>query len=498
MQNTIQNKKYKNSLSLFLMIVITTVTQVLTVVKSSLVAGSFGAGMQLDAYNFSNSITSFLFGIVGAGIPTVIMPEYVKNRDRKNVDGFLTVIYLLLFAALSAILLLRYRIVGLFASRGEMFANLVCNILLVLAFAQYLSSVAEITTAYFQCKGIYNIPKIINLLSQSLVVGLLVIFRGLNIYQYTFIVSGGMALNFAVNITFALIKGWRFKPRFVKNEETMRLLKIFLPTVLSSGVYKLSTLVDSAIAASLEEGMLTILSYSDQIVTMVNSLLIGNLLIFAYPKIIRHLDENRTEGQKHFWEQTNLFHAVVCLVICGFAAVGFEGVSLLFQHGKLDEAAAWGIYIGSTIYIVGQQTNVVRDMIYRYFYAVGNTKTPAKNSIVISVVNIVLSLILVYFMGFYGIILGTVISSLVSLVMIMIKFGRFEGYGTKPVKICLMYAKNLAVGVFTCAAVFATKYFLGIDNRIVSILVFGTETVVIYAALIILVNRGAVRALKNL
>lgn len=112
---------------------------------------------------------------------------------------------------------------------------------------------------------------------------------------------------------------------------------------------------------------------------------------------------------------------IVCMLICGFINIGYEGISLLFQHGEFDESATLGVFVGSLIYILGQQTDVIRDLIYRYFYAKGNTKDPAINSLVISGTNIIISLILVRCIGFYGIIIGTVIASFISVIIIYIK-----------------------------------------------------------------------------
>ena len=75
------------------MIVLSLLTQVLTIAKTSLVAGTFGLSTEMDAYNFANSIISLLFGLFAGGIPTIVIPSYVKNEDRKNIDGFLTLIF---------------------------------------------------------------------------------------------------------------------------------------------------------------------------------------------------------------------------------------------------------------------------------------------------------------------------------------------------------------------------------------------------------------------
>ena len=127
-----QLKQYRGSLSLGLMIIITGITQVLTLMKSSLVAGIFGTGVEIDAYNLANSIVSFLFGFIAAGISTVIIPNYVRKTDRRNVDSFITVLYGLIALIVGILIAFRYQIIGLFSNRDELFVNICCNALIVL------------------------------------------------------------------------------------------------------------------------------------------------------------------------------------------------------------------------------------------------------------------------------------------------------------------------------------------------------------------------------
>lgn len=146
-----QLKQYRGSLSLGLMIIITGITQVLTLMKSSLVAGIFGTGVEIDAYNLANSIVSFLFGFIAAGISTVIIPNYVRKTDRRNVDSFITVLYGLIALIVGILIAFRYQIIGLFSNRDELFVNICCNALIVLLLANYLLAISDVTVAYFQC-----------------------------------------------------------------------------------------------------------------------------------------------------------------------------------------------------------------------------------------------------------------------------------------------------------------------------------------------------------
>ncbi len=491
-----EREKKGSSWSLVLMIVISCITQVATLMKSSIVAGTFGATESMDAYQFANSIVSFLLGVVAAGIPTVILPAHVKKEDRKGIDSFITLVYGALFALIVIILLLRFQIVGLFSDRSEYFANLACNALVIVAFSQYLTSINSITAAYYQHKGKYNTPKIINLLVQLIVLVALVAMKNITIYQYMYVLAGGATLNFLIDIIIAVISGWRYKPSiFLQNPTFQRLWHCFFPIVFSSSVYRLSLFVDSLIASNLEEGKLATLGYASQIAGMVNTIFIGNLLIYVYPKIIKKISiEN---DQRYFWRQTVFYHLLVCLIAAGFAAAGKEGIAVLFQRGLFNEALTKSVYIGALIYILGQQFNIVRDLVYRYFYSIGNTKIPAQNGILVSVTNIAVSIMLVILMGFYGIIIGTVIASMISTVVILFRFYNTIGFTVAFRNILFKYIGNIVNLVLTTSTVFVTKHFLPIENNIIAIVLYGLETAIIYGMIAVGLNRKEIHVIKE-
>lgn len=489
-----QLKQYRGSLSLVLMIIITGITQVLTLMKSSLVAGIFGTGIEIDAYNLANSVVSFLFGFIAAGISTVIIPSYARKTDRRNVDSFITVLYGLIALIVCILIVFRYQIIGLFSNRDELFINICCNALIILLLANYLLAISDVTVAYFQCKGKYNLPKIVSLVAQLVVVVILIIAPNLSISQYTYIIAAGLIVNFVLDTLFAIREGWRVKPSFSFSPETKKMFSLFLPIVFSTGIYKLSLMVDSTIAARLKTGEITVLLYASQISNIINTLLIGNLLTYYYPKIVIKIDTDNS--QKSFWKQTVLFHLIVCLVIAGFTTVGYEAVVLLFKHGTFTEEAAKFVYLGALIYIIGQQTEVVRDLIYRYFYAKGNTSVTAKNGIVVSVINILVSIILVYFIGFFGIFLGTIIASLVSLIMMFVKFHTYFGF-TESLKLIIgSLFKNNCIVIVTIVIVFILKRFFIINSMILRILTFGTATLIIYLLLSMLLYKNFREMLK--
>ena len=111
------------------------------------------------------------------------------------------------------------------------------------------------------------------------------------------------------------------------------------------------------------------------------------------------------------------------------------------------------------------------------------------NSIMATFANIVTSLILVKFIGIYGIVIGTAVASIISMISIMVRFKIRFGYEKKVEHIIFQYIKTVMIMLGTVFLTEGTKCFFHISNKIVSILVFGVEVVLIYIVLTMIFNR---------
>ncbi|MFR5004098.1 MAG: murein biosynthesis integral membrane protein MurJ [Thomasclavelia ramosa] len=468
---------------LILMIVLTCCAQAVALYKSRFMATNFGATQTMDAYNYATNIATFIFSFITSGITTVIIPAYIKEKNSKSVNTFITVIFAGVLLIVGGVLVFRYPIIDLLTTKDSQYIQYICSFLFSCFLIQGIISFLNVTTAYYQCENYYLIPKVVLLICNIIVVIVLYVGNIKDIQEYLLVLIMGSVINLIVDVGIAMGLGFRYKPCFdLRLEDTKKLFIIFFPTLFSSGVYKINSLVDSMIASSLKDGQLTILTFSTQVITMVNTLVIGNLTVYAYPLIVSRLGQK--EEKKQFWDYAVCFHCVVCLLIAGCFTVGYEGLSLIFGGGEFQNDQVKLLYICVCVYIFGQQTNIVRDLVYRYFYANGDTKITLRNSIVISIENIILSLILVKFLGLLGIILGTILSSATSLVMIVKKFKQKYGLGVRLEFIFRECIKTCLIMVITIVFVLVIKNICDIESKIISLLFFGIMTVVVYIVLL--------------
>ena len=230
------------------------------------------------------------------------------------------------------------------------------------------------------------------------------------------------------------------------------------------------------------------MSYADNIVGMINTLVIGNLTIYVYPKIVEKIRESQEECQKSLWNYSLTFHAVVCLIVVGFVASGREFIGILYEHGKFTAKAADSVYLCMCIYVFGQQTNIVRDLIYRYFYTNNNTKSTVKNGLITSITNVLVSIILVKPLGVYGIVMGTVVAGVVSLVMIVLRMKNEYGFLNPMRQVIIEFCKTEVCTILVMVIVISIKHIVPTLNVFVSFFLFGIISVLTYLICMILLK----------
>src|SRR5699024_6032051 len=120
---------------------------------------------------------------------------------------------------------------------------------------------------------------------------IIILNPSINIYKYALIINITSILNVILHYIL-MIKNTQyiFKISFnYKDKKLKKLLKNFIPIIFSTGLYQISLMIDTVIASRLGVGQISILNYSNNIMGMINTLIIGNITTFLFPKIVKDL-----------------------------------------------------------------------------------------------------------------------------------------------------------------------------------------------------------------
>lgn len=474
--------KRKNSYGQLLMIIIITfLTQSIILYRVSIVASNFGVSIELDAFNFANTMSVLIFSFITSGVTTVLIPNLNKVEDEESINSFLTTIYILATFLLLIFLFFNKEIITIASSNNDSyFVELSRKLLVILVISQYINSYLGIANAVLQVNNQFDKSKIAILITNVISIIIIILNPSMNIYEYALIISMTTILNVVLHYVLVIKNtNYRFKIGFNYREKKLKkLLKNFIPIIFSTGLYQISLMVDTLIASRLGVGQISILNYSNNVVGMVSTLIVGNIVTFLFPKIVKDLHDNKSK--ESILKYIIIMNSILLFIILMFFLVGKDGLKILYYRGDFTISAIDIVYLCSLIYIIAIPVSASRSIIYKYFYANNDTYTPFSNSLFISLLNIVISIILSKFIGLYGVALGTSISSLLSFIFISIKLKKKFAIKINTLE---FFVENSKIILSCIIAFISIKYIQNIiifNNLIINITITFILTLVIY------------------
>ena len=175
-----------------------------------------------------------------------------------------------------------------------------------------------------------------------------------------------------------MTRGWR-RTRVTLTTEVREVLSSSGPVILSRGAVQVSAFIDSAIASWLPDGAVTALGYAQSLYMFPVSLFGMAISSAALPAMSaeRHDDRPRALADHLVTGQRILIVLMVPSVVA-FVAFGDVMAGLLFEGGRFTHDNAryvWMVLAGSA---VGLIATTVGRFYASAFYALGDTKTPAR------------------------------------------------------------------------------------------------------------------------
>lgn len=196
------------------------------------------------------------------------------------------------------------------------------------------------------------------------------------------------------------------RPRM--DQDVKRVLKLMVPAMIGAGVVHINLFADIIMASFLGEGAISFLYYADRL----NQLPLGMVGIAVGTALLPML--SRAMMKTDNTEAVHLFSRAmeVCLVLALPAAVALcvmplTLITVLFERGAFtaDHSAITAQVL--FCYALGLPAYICIKVFSTAHWARHDTITPVKISIVITLLNIVLGLIFMQFIGVVGLALGT-------------------------------------------------------------------------------------------
>jgi putative peptidoglycan lipid II flippase len=447
--------------------VLTLLSRIAGYVRESLIAKYLGAGSVSDAFFVAFRLPNLFRSIFAEGaFNSAFVPMFSKHADTNKAKEFAEKVYSVLLASLLILTIIAQifmpGLVWLLASgfkadpeKFDLAVTLTRITFPYLIFISLVSLQGGVLNSVHRFSAAAFAPVLMNLTMIAFMLGL---------HEYT--ATPAHALSWGVTaagvvqfvwLAWACKKaGFVFKirrPHF--SPEIKLLLKRMLPVALGAGVLQINVLINTQIASYISDGAVSYLYFADRISQLPLAIIgtaVGTALLPMLSKSFRdnnsveaHAMQNR--GFEFSWFLT--IPAALALI-----AIAEPVVQVLYERGKFDHEATLNVTNALIAYSFGIPAFVLVKIFTPGFYANEDTKTPVQIAVFSILLNCLVSLGLIWGLGFdhTGLAIATSVSQWVNaalLCFVLSKRGLFK-FEAKTLSNAFKSLVIAGVMAFTC------------------------------------------------
>ncbi len=457
----------------------TMTSRVLGVAREAVLAWTFGAGFQMDAFNVAFKIPNLLRDLFAEGAMTAaFVPGFTRTLATRGRDaawrlGNLVINSLVLVTGALVILgiVFAFPITSTIAPRFADFpGKLELTTLLTRIMLPFLTTVAVAVALMGMLNSLNRFfipalsPATFNVATILCAVALTPVFVGVGLPGVISLAIGTLVGGLGqILLQWPSLRreGFRYQPVLdFKDPELRQVLRLMVPGTLGLAAVQINVLVNTYLATSQQEGAVSWLNYAFRLMYLPIGLFGVSIATAALPDISRQaVTEDLAAIRRTVSSGLRLMLMLNVPATVGLLVLAEPIVSLLLERGRftpndtLQTAAALMFYapglLGYSAVKIASPT----------FYSLRDSRTPVTVSIVSVLANLAINLALVRVMGFRGLALGTSIAAMINAAGLLWLLGRRLG-GLEGGRIAIAFAKIAAASLAMGAAAYYTSEWL--------------------------------------
>ncbi|MCX7732960.1 MAG: murein biosynthesis integral membrane protein MurJ [candidate division WOR-3 bacterium] len=471
-------------------------------VRESVFAWLFGAGLATDAFNVAFRIPNFfrdLFAesaLSAAFVPTLVQTRRDQGDDhaRRLAANLFNTITILLALIVIAGIILAPQIVRLIAwgFRPEP-QKLQLTISLTRIMFPFLLFVALAAWAMgiLNASGSFFIPAVapaaFNLISIAVPLAAWHLLTRLGIHPITGMAYGvmlGALLQFLIQVPKLHALGFRWHPVLDLHDPALhQVFRRWVPMVLGLATWQINFLVNTFLLTFLPEGSVTWVSYAYRI----QHLPAGLFGVAIGTVALAQLSQTATSrlDEKQFSHGLNLVSVLTLPAAVLLFVLAVPVVRLIYQHGRFTAQDTVLTAQALALYALGVWPAAAVRNCAAGFYALGNTRTPALIALLVVTVNILFNLIFMRLIGFRSFPLAASFTQLLNFSLLFYLLNRRQPGLIQP-RVYTVFLRTLGAAIPAGIAslliirLLSSSIRAGITGQLLEVLLAGTAGVIIF------------------
>ena len=448
--------------------VATMASRVLGLVRESVLAAIFGAGMQMDAFNVAFRVPNLLRDLFAEGAMTAaFVPAFTRRLTVAGREAAFRLGNLVLNALLVVTLVLvllgiavAYPITSLIAPDfASVPGKLELTALLTRVMLPFLTMVAVAAGMMGMLNSLHRFfipalsPAMFNVAAIACIVGLAPVMPSVG--QPAVLAAGQVLLQWPV----LRKEGFRYRPLFdFGDPELGHVLRLMVPATVGLAAVQINVFVNTYLATSQEQGAVSWLSYAFRLMYLPIGLFGVSIATAVLPDISRHAAVDDLPALRRTVSGAIRLMLVLNVpATVGLMVLARPIVALLLQRhafGAADTAATAAALVFYAPGLLGYSTVKIASPA---FYSLRDSRTPVIVSVAAVLGNLAVNLALVRVMGFRGLALGTSLAAMFNAGTLLWMLDRRLG-GLERRRIVVTFAKIGAAAVIMGLAAAYTSF----------------------------------------
>lgn len=412
-----------------IVMIITIISKVIGFLRDTLVANSFGATYQTDAYNMAITIPEILFAVFSLAITTTFIPilsESFKNHGKKEMFKFANnIINILVIISIILTIVgweLSPQLVRIIAPkfRGQTF-ELTVTLMKISVINILFMTLNGAYTAILQTLDDFTSPALVGIMLNMPIIIYILLGAKAGVIGLTIATVFGNVLKVLVQLPWLVKNGYTYELFIdLKDSRIRKMLLLILPVVIGAGANQINAIIDKTIGSGLPAGSISALNYASRITDVIYISFATAIVTVIYPALSRESSSTSYDNFKIYINKAvNNINLIMIPCTVGLIILSNPLINFLFKHGAFDDRAASMTSIALVCFSVGIPFYGVRDVFNRALYALKDTKSSTFNGILGITINIILNLILVRFIGIGGLALSTSIAAITTTFLLL-------------------------------------------------------------------------------
>jgi putative peptidoglycan lipid II flippase len=206
-------------------------------------------------------------------------------------------------------------------------------------------------------------------------------------------------------------EGWRPQFDLGLSPRMREIALLMTPGLWGTAIYQINSYVSSMLAFSINDSAGTLMFYANRLMELPIGVFAIAVSTVIYPLLSRHaVERNHTALKDDFLKGVRLILIINVPAAIGLALLSQPVVRVLFERHNFTATDTRAMAPLLALYAVGLPFFSVVNLLVRAFYALKNTRTPVKVATIDFVINLVLSLLLMRWLGAAGLVVASTLA----------------------------------------------------------------------------------------